>query len=581
MCTPGDVRRSLKVLPDTLTEVYGEIYKHIVAQKGSAPRLALNAFRWIQCSYEPIRTQTLLDAITAEIGQSGEFSHEDTIKVNDLLRVCHNLIILDNGLNVFRFAHLSVDEYLETQLPRADSHGTIAKVCLSLLCAQGASDDYDTALETMEARYCDRHLLLYSAVFWPWHFARFEDVNTCPILTVIWDTFASETNHQRWLDYHRRCVAISIFTEDIFWRRSSALHNESDDLLSTVCVFGLGCRFTPVFESQDVGKLRLGQLLHLSCRFGDLDIARLLVDRGADVSSAGKNGWTPLHTASRRGYEAIAQLLFDWGANFSAADKDGRTPLHIASERGHEAVAQLLVDWGADVSSADEYWWTPLHIASDRGHEAVARLLLDRGADVMAAGKDGQTPLYFASESGHEEVARLLVDRGAGVSSADKNGRTPLHVACREGYGAIAQLLVDRGANVSAANKIGWTPLHVACREGYGAIARLLADRGANVMAADKNGRTPLHLTCLGGYEAIARLLIDWGADVSAANNDGRTPLHIASERGHEAVVRLLVDRGADVSSTDEDGRTPLDLASMSGHQTAVRLLDKYLTSRN
>jgi len=62
-----------------LTEVYGEIYKHIVAQKGSAPRLALNAFRWIQCSYEPIRTQTLLDAITAEIGHLGEISHEDTM----------------------------------------------------------------------------------------------------------------------------------------------------------------------------------------------------------------------------------------------------------------------------------------------------------------------------------------------------------------------------------------------------------------------------------------------------------------------------------------------------------------------
>jgi len=138
MCTAGDVRRSLTVLPGTLTEVYDEIYKNIVAQKGSASRLALNAFRWIQCSYEPIRTQTLLDAITVEIGHSGEFSREDSIQVDDLLRACQNLILLDEGLNVFRFAHLSVDEYLETQLPRVDSHAKIAKVCLSLLCTPGA-----------------------------------------------------------------------------------------------------------------------------------------------------------------------------------------------------------------------------------------------------------------------------------------------------------------------------------------------------------------------------------------------------------------------------------------------------------
>ena len=50
--------------------------------------------------------------------------------MNDLLRACQNLIIFGEGLNVFHFAHLSVDEYLETQLPVVDSHDTIAKVCL-------------------------------------------------------------------------------------------------------------------------------------------------------------------------------------------------------------------------------------------------------------------------------------------------------------------------------------------------------------------------------------------------------------------------------------------------------------------
>ena len=43
MCTQNDVRRNLKVLPETLTDAYDEIYKRILAQKGSAPQLALNA----------------------------------------------------------------------------------------------------------------------------------------------------------------------------------------------------------------------------------------------------------------------------------------------------------------------------------------------------------------------------------------------------------------------------------------------------------------------------------------------------------------------------------------------------------
>ncbi|KAA8894561.1 hypothetical protein FN846DRAFT_786170, partial [Sphaerosporella brunnea] len=115
MATPNDVRRGLNTLPDTLTAAYDEIYTRLRDQKGSAPRLALRAFRWIQCSYEPLSSETLLDAITVEIGDAGD---KDTITVDGLLKVCQNLLILDKRLNVFRFAHLSVDEYLETKLPK-------------------------------------------------------------------------------------------------------------------------------------------------------------------------------------------------------------------------------------------------------------------------------------------------------------------------------------------------------------------------------------------------------------------------------------------------------------------------------
>jgi hypothetical protein len=205
MCTQNDVRRNLKVLSETLTDTYDEIYKRILAQKGSAPQLALNAFRWTQCSYEPLRSETLLDAITIEVIGSEEYSRKDTIKTNDILEACQNLLILDERLNIFRFAHLSVDEYLEIQLPKVNSHTEIAKVCLSLLYTPGSWDsgDYDRTLETTEGYYSDRHLLLYSAVFWPWHFSCCEEVNSCQILTGLRDTLLSGANYQRWLNYHR------------------------------------------------------------------------------------------------------------------------------------------------------------------------------------------------------------------------------------------------------------------------------------------------------------------------------------------------------------------------------------------
>ena len=57
-------------LPDTLSEAYNQIYDAVLAQNGGAYQIALNAFRWIKCSYEPLKSETLLNAIIAEVGRS-------------------------------------------------------------------------------------------------------------------------------------------------------------------------------------------------------------------------------------------------------------------------------------------------------------------------------------------------------------------------------------------------------------------------------------------------------------------------------------------------------------------------------
>ncbi|KAI5850863.1 hypothetical protein BZA05DRAFT_51672 [Tricharina praecox] len=236
MGTQRDVRCSLMALPDTLTTAYDEIYKRIETQKGSAPQLAINAFRWIQCSYEPLRTETLLDAITVELDGSGGVLHYP-VQANDLLKACQGFIILDERLDVFRFAHLSVEEYLETQLVKFNSHVEILKVCLLLLCASSWGE-YDETLETRQADYNARHLLLYSVVFSPWHFAQCEDKDNCQAVTGLWNTFVSGSNYQRWANYHQRCVQVDRHSRDIFWCRTHAVRQAGDDTLSSVCVFG-------------------------------------------------------------------------------------------------------------------------------------------------------------------------------------------------------------------------------------------------------------------------------------------------------------------------------------------------------
>ena len=67
--------------------------------------------------------------------------------------------------------------------------------------------------------------------------------------------------------------------------------------------------------------------LHSASRYGHVDIARLLLDRGSDVNVRESQRWTPLHYASRYGYLDLARLLIDRGADVNAHKEDRWTPL--------------------------------------------------------------------------------------------------------------------------------------------------------------------------------------------------------------------------------------------------------------
>jgi uncharacterized protein len=74
----------------------------------------------------------------------------------------------------------------------------------------------------------------------------------------------------------------------------------------------------------------------------DVDITRLLIERGADVNAAQTAGYRPLHQAAVAGREDLVRLLLDAGADKTARCDRGKTPAEYARERGHAAVAELL-----------------------------------------------------------------------------------------------------------------------------------------------------------------------------------------------------------------------------------------------
>lgn len=75
---------------------------------------------------------------------------------------------------------------------------------------------------------------------------------------------------------------------------------------------------------------------------GRNDIARTLIDRGANVNAKAENNHTPLHTAAARGNIESATLLLDHGADMDAATKDGKTPLDYARDRDQSVMIEFL-----------------------------------------------------------------------------------------------------------------------------------------------------------------------------------------------------------------------------------------------
>jgi len=78
---------------------------------------------------------------------------------------------------------------------------------------------------------------------------------------------------------------------------------------------------------------------------GHLDLARKLIDRGADVN---KTGWTPLHYAATGGHLAIMELLLEHHAYIDAESPNGTTPLMMAAQYGSIDAVRLLLEAGAD-----------------------------------------------------------------------------------------------------------------------------------------------------------------------------------------------------------------------------------------
>ncbi|XP_053094418.1 ankyrin-3 isoform X3 [Pangasianodon hypophthalmus] len=313
--------------------------------------------------------------------------------------------------------------------------------------------------------------------------------------------------------------------------------------------------------------------LHIAAHYGNINVATLLLNRGAAVDFRARNDITPLHVASKRGNSNMVKLLLERGARIDAKTKDGLTPLHCGARSGHEQVVEMLLDRGAPILSKTKNGLSPLHMATQGDHLNCVQLLLHHDVPVDDVTNDYLTALHVAAHCGHYKVAKVIVDKKANPNAKALNGFTPLHIACKKNRIKVMELLLKHGASIQAVTESGLTPIHVAAFMGHENIVTQLMNHGASPNTTNVRGETALHMAARAGQTGVVKYLVQNGTHVDAKSKDDQTPLHISSRLGKPDIVQLLLQHGAAPDSTTTSGYTPLHLAAREGHKDVASIL--------
>ena len=123
--TEENINYVLKRLPTALKDSYDLIFKQISSSHYPNPEIASRVLKWLLCAQHQLWTSEFISAISVDLS-----GHCFSMKKSDVLSICCNLVVHDSEQDTFRFAYLSVREYLEG-LP---GYSSITAHALALEC---------------------------------------------------------------------------------------------------------------------------------------------------------------------------------------------------------------------------------------------------------------------------------------------------------------------------------------------------------------------------------------------------------------------------------------------------------------
>jgi ankyrin repeat protein len=322
-------------------------------------------------------------------------------------------------------------------------------------------------------------------------------------------------------------------------------------------------------------------LLHEAALLGDNYKARCLLSQSkSDLNSVGGlMEDTPLHCACRYGHMDMVRILIsEFEADTTIRNWQGRTPLHVAASEREERVAlALITEFCCDINTVDRWGISLLHKACEKHCLTLVRTLLSRNSyGINIQDRDGDTALHLAILRGQEDVALILITEfHCNTNVKGRYGRTPLHYACIGScLTLIRKLIRDGKANINAQDVHGNTPLHLAAQDGNKDVALILvAEFRCDIRIMNKAGDTALHCACCSNYPGIVKIIGEHTSPLVADRN-GNTPLHVAVAKGNLECVEEVLKFDIHIMTRNNEGKTAMELEQ---NQDIKTFIDSYV----
>lgn len=324
------------------------------------------------------------------------------------------------------------------------------------------------------------------------------------------------------------------------------------------------------------------------------ELVKKIIVFSQNLDTKDNNGWTALHftlkkEVSRSDVKSaeIARLLINAGANINIQTKNQSSALHLAIKHNALLVTQVLINAKANPTLRNNKNMTPLMIAVQNANLPIVRILAGLPQDLNVKQENGWSALHFTAYSENKnhdaiqaQIANTLIKSGADINSKIDTGEPPLSIAIGNNHPLITNILLDAKANIDIIDNNGWTPLMLAVYLGKIDVVKKSIPLSKNLNIKNNDGLTALHLTAnsnsFGGdllQSQIAELLIDAGANVNTQATEGSTALHFAAANNKIAVAKALLAANASSALRNLKGWNAKDEATKAKNIEMAKLL--------